>query len=60
MNTSAVEATDALLRIEGLSIEFGALESPVKAVNDVSLEVYRGETLGIIGESGSGKSVTAM
>jgi peptide/nickel transport system ATP-binding protein len=60
MNTSAVEATDALLRIEGLSIEFGALDSPVKAVNDVSLEVYRGETLGIIGESGSGKSVTAM
>jgi peptide/nickel transport system ATP-binding protein len=51
---------DALLRIEGLSIEFGSLETPVKAVNDVTLEARRGETLGIIGESGSGKSVTAM
>ena len=53
-------ADDALLRIDGLSVEFGSLDSPVKAVNDVSLEVRRGETLGIIGESGSGKSVTAM
>ena len=53
-------ADQALLHIDGLSIEFGALESPVKAVNDVTLEVRRGETLGIIGESGSGKSVTAM
>jgi peptide/nickel transport system ATP-binding protein len=51
---------DALLRIDGLSVEFGSLESPVKAVNDVTLEVHSGETLGIIGESGSGKSVTAM
>ena len=53
-------ADDALLRIDGLSVEFGSTESPIKAVNDVTLEVRRGETLGIIGESGSGKSVTAM
>ena len=45
---------DALLRIDGLGIEFGVLDSPVKTVNDVPLEVRRGETLGIIGESGSG------
>ena len=56
----AQPGTDALLRIDRLSVEFGSHDSPVKAVNDVSLEVHRGETLGIIGESGSGKSVTAM
>jgi peptide/nickel transport system ATP-binding protein len=59
-NPDTRSADEPLLRIDGLSIEFGSLESPVKAVNDVSLEVARGETLGIIGESGSGKSVTAM
>ncbi len=51
---------DALLRIDGLNVEFGSTDHPVKAVNGVTLEVHRGETLGIIGESGSGKSVTAM
>ena len=51
---------EALLRIDRLNVEFGSTDHPVKAVNGVSLEVHRGETLGIIGESGSGKSVTAM
>jgi len=61
VNVADVQSADeAVLRIDGLSIEFGSLDSPVKAVNDVTLEVNHGETLGIIGESGSGKSVTAM
>ncbi|MEJ7799458.1 MAG: ABC transporter ATP-binding protein, partial [Ilumatobacter sp.] len=61
MSNSGVPAPeDAMLRIEELSVEFGSLESPVKAVSDVNLAVHHGETLGIIGESGSGKSVTAM
>jgi len=59
-NNDERSVDEPLLRIDGLSIEFGSRESPVKAVNEVSLEVARGETLGIIGESGSGKSVTAM
>ncbi|MGZ0229115.1 MAG: ATP-binding cassette domain-containing protein [Acidimicrobiales bacterium] len=62
VNAGVVDPVDeeAVLRIDGLSVEFGSLESPVRAVNDVTLELNRGETLGIIGESGSGKSVTAM
>jgi peptide/nickel transport system ATP-binding protein len=49
-----------VLSIDNLSIEFPAYRSTVKALNGVSLEVRPGEIVGVIGESGSGKSVTAM
>jgi peptide/nickel transport system ATP-binding protein len=44
--------------IQNLRVTFTGGASPVRAVNDVSLSVKRGETLALIGESGSGKSVT--
>ena len=53
-------SSDSVLAIENLRIEFPAYRSTVKALNGVSIEVKSGEIVGVIGESGSGKSVTAM
>lgn len=47
-----------LLRIEGLQVVFDTFNGPVTAVSDASLQVAPGEVLGIVGESGCGKSVT--
>ena len=46
-----------LLRIEDLEVEFATDRGMVKAVDGVSLDVGRGETVGLVGESGAGKSV---
>jgi peptide/nickel transport system ATP-binding protein len=45
-----------VLQVRNLEMYFGSAKTPVKAVDDVSLEVRPGETLGIVGESGSGKT----
>ena len=52
--------TQSLLSINGLKTEFRIGNRILKAVNDVSLTVDKGQCVGIIGESGSGKSVTAL
>ena len=51
---------DALLDIDALETQFQVGRRTYKAVNKVSLELKPGECLGLIGESGSGKSVTAL
>ena len=51
---------DALLRVRGLESAFDTERGLLKAVDRVSFSVDRGQTLGIVGESGCGKSVTAM
>ena len=45
-----------LLRVENLSRHFGTPTAPLRAVDRVSFEIARGETLGLVGESGCGKT----
>ncbi|HEX3499008.1 MAG TPA: ABC transporter ATP-binding protein [Stellaceae bacterium] len=54
------EASDAVLAVEGLRTVFFTRQGVVKAVDDVSFALRRGETLAIVGESGCGKSMTAL
>jgi oligopeptide/dipeptide ABC transporter ATP-binding protein len=49
-----------LLRVKDLKTYFDTDAGRVKAVDGVDLEVYRGEVLGLVGESGCGKSVTSL
>ncbi|GLW12911.1 ABC transporter ATP-binding protein [Microtetraspora sp. NBRC 13810] len=51
---------DPLLSVEDLHVEFATRAGLVKAVNGVSYTLSAGETLAVLGESGSGKSVTAQ
>ena len=51
---------DPILRVEHLAVSFTAEQGRLRAVDDVSLRLYRGQTLGLVGESGCGKSVTAL
>jgi len=52
--------TNPLLKISNLHIRFHTLDGVVQAVDGIDFDVYPGETLGLVGESGCGKSVTAL
>ena len=49
-----------LIRIRDLAVRFHTYEGVVHAIDDLDLDIRQGETLGIVGETGSGKSLTAL
>ncbi len=54
------EKGDKLLRVEGLKTYFQTSAGTVPAVDGVTFDMDRGTCLGLVGESGCGKSVTAL
>ena len=60
MSTGPHISPDNLLTIRDLHTYFYTEDGVVKALNGVNLEIQRGEVLGLVGESGCGKSVTAL
>ena len=60
MTPSGIVEQEKLLRVSNLRTRFHIYEGMVTAVDGINLDVFRGETLGIVGESGCGKSVTAL
>lgn len=52
--------TDSLLRVEHLVTSFRTDRGVIRAVDDVSFAIKKGETVGLVGESGCGKSVTSL
>jgi dipeptide transport system ATP-binding protein len=59
INTKKVVATEKVLTVEDLHVSFTTFGGEVQALRGVTFDLYKGETLAIVGESGCGKSVTA-
>lgn len=57
---NVAEQREELLRIENLNVEYLAARGSVRAVDNVSFTIGRGEVVGLAGESGSGKSTIAQ
>jgi ABC-type dipeptide/oligopeptide/nickel transport system ATPase component len=57
INTSYRKVTrEKIIQVRDLEVVFPTRDGKVKALEDISLDIFKGETLGIVGESGCGKS----
>jgi peptide/nickel transport system ATP-binding protein len=54
------EVSAPLIEVENLSVRLNTSRGPAEAIRSVSFALARGETLGLVGESGCGKSITAL
>ena len=52
--------TIPVLSVRNLEVEFLTRRSTLRAINGVSFDIAKGEVLGVVGESGAGKSVTGL
>lgn len=59
-DTTLILPEEQILSVRSLGVRFHSQREPVSVIHDLSLTVTRGETLAIVGESGLGKSVTAL
>ena len=58
--TETPEEKNIVLSIKNLTVQFKIENEVVEAVNDVSIELEKGKTLGLVGETGAGKTTTAL
>ncbi len=54
------KGTEPLLSVKRLAVDFPLASRTVRAIEDVSISLHQGEALGVVGESGAGKTVTAL
>ena len=59
LSAPMLERSSDTLSVRGLTVDFRTRQGPVHAVNDLDLDIAAGELMALLGESGSGKSVTA-
>lgn len=52
--------TENLLEVKNLSVNYVTEDRTVKAVNDVSFSLAKGESMGLVGETGAGKTTIAL
>lgn len=52
--------SENLLQIKNLNVEFRTFDGTVKAINNLNLKVQRGKTIGLVGETGAGKTTAAL
>jgi len=58
--TAKEKEMEELLKIENLSVEYRVADTVSKALNHLNLTIHKGEALGLVGESGAGKTTTAL